>query len=412
MRLLEAFRVALSMIWAQKMKSGFSLIGVFVGVTFLIAVVTIMKGMNTYMEESFAGQLLGVNTFRLRRFPDFTAGNVTREMWREWVRRPRITYADAQAVSDAITLPVITAWESDTRSHVEYGGKVAKDIRIVAASHSYFDIREFVIDQGRAFSAQEARAGVPVAVIGHELGERLFEGLDPIGKYVKIQQLPYRVIGVVERQGNVFGISLDKFAITPALSPVKKFVNRPNVIDALVVKANTIDEMQAAMVEAEAVMRSRRLLRPRQDNDFVLETSEGVLDFWENISSFLFTALPVLVGISLVVGGMVIMNIMLMSVAERTREIGIRKSLGARRVDILRQFLVESATLSTLGAALGIGFGLGMANIVDAMTFLPASVSPGWITVAIFLGVGVGVTSGLLPALRAARLDPIVALRE
>ncbi|MFQ5551523.1 MAG: ABC transporter permease, partial [Gemmatimonadales bacterium] len=403
---------ALKMIWAQKMKSSFSVVGVFIGVTFLIAVVTIVEGMNTYMVERFAGTLLGVNTFQLRRFPDFNVGNVTRDTWRSWVRRPRITFEDAEAVTAGITIPVITAWESQSGATIQYEGRDAPGVRIIAATEGYFDLKEWVIEQGRPFTGQEVQAGAPVVVIGNELATALFEGLDPIDRTVKIRNFPFRVIGVVERQGNLFGISLDKFVVAPALSPMKRFVNRGNVIDQLLVKANSEPEMRAGMAQAEAIMRSRRRLRPAQDNNFVLETSDAVLDFWGRISTVLFAALPGLVSISLVVGGIVIMNIMLMSVSERTREIGIRKSLGARRKDILRQFLVESATLSTAGAAVGIGTGLGLATLVATTTFLPASVATWSIVVAVLLGVGVGVGAGIYPARRAAALDPIEAMRQ
>ena len=411
MPLREAFRLAFQVIWAQKMKSSFSVVGVFIGVTFLIAVVTIVEGMDQYMTEQIAGNFLGVNTFQLRRFTDFNVGNVSRETWREWVRRPRISYGDAQAVTAAITVPVTTAWESTGSAEVEYGDRSAR-VRIIGATEDYFDLRNWLIEHGRAFSAQEAQSGLPVVVLGSKVATGLFEDRDPLGREIKIRGLPYRVIGVVESQGNVFGFSLDEFAVAPALSPVKRFVAPPRVVDQLLIKARSVEGMAAAMADVEAVMRSRRHLRPAQANTFAVESADAALDFFGKITTIMFAVLPGLVSISLVVGGIVIMNIMLMSVAERTREIGIRKALGARRLDILRQFLVESAVLATLGAAMGIAIGLGLAGIVEATTPLPASVAPWSIAVAVILGAGVGITAGLYPATRAARLDPVVAMRQ
>src|SRR5213592_1129554 len=336
MPFFEAIRLAFQTIRAQKLKSVFSIVGVFIGVMFLIAVVSVVQGMNRYMTDKFAGTILGVNTFRLQRFPDVQIGNVTDSMRKSWLRRPQITYDDAQAVVRGVTTPVLTAWESSTRATLTAGRKQAKDVQVTAATEPFFDIRSLRIEEGRAFTPREVQAGVAVLVLGHE-------------QAVKLYGLPYRVIGVVEKQGNLFGLSLDKFAVAPAAAPVKRYVNPPRVVEALAVKANSLPEMREAMLQAEAVMRSRRHLRPREPDDFALETADEVLDFWGKISRVLFVALPGLVAISLVVGGIVIMNIMLMAVAERTREIGIRKSLGARRRDILRQFLVEATTLATVG---------------------------------------------------------------
>src|SRR6266478_1535367 len=309
MAFFEAVRLALQTIRAQKLKSAFSIVGVFIGVMFLIAVVSVVQGMNHYMTDKFAGTILGVNTFRLRQFPDVQLGNVTDSTWRVWRRRPRVTYEDAQAVMRGVTIPVSAAWESSTRAALTAGRRQAKDVEVTAATELYFEIRSLGLERGRAFTAQEVQAGVPVLVLGHELADKLFEGQDPLGREAKIFDLPYRVIGVVEKQGNLFGLSLDKFAVAPASAPLKRYVSEPRVVDA------------EAMKQAEAIMRNRRHLRPRQADDFALETADEVLDFWGKISRVLFVALPGLVAVSLVVGGIVIMNIMLMAVAERTREI-------------------------------------------------------------------------------------------
>ena len=410
MPLFEAVRLALGMIRAQKLKSFFSLLGAFVGVMFLIAVVSIVNGMDRYMKEDFAGKLFGVNTFSVVYRPRVQIGDMSLEERRALRRRPRLKEDDYHAVQ-AMMGERALAIESADRVSAYYDGRRSRNVEVRGVSESYFRIRNVEIAQGRPFSAQEVQRGANVVVIGADLQQRFFAGVDPVGRTIRIADDDFRVIGVAKSQGKVFGESLDKFAIAPYTSQMKKYVNPHKVVDAIIVKTDDLPSMRAAMIDVEGLMRTRHHLRPGESNNFHLETADDVLDFWGKISRVLFLALPMLVGISLVVGGIVIMNIMLMAVAERTREIGIRKALGARRRDILRQFLVEAATLSTSGALLGIGTGILLARVVAALTPLPASISPWSIGVGVMLGVGVGVVFGVYPASRASRLDPIAALR-
>ena len=412
MQIRDAIGEALETIRTQKLKSFFSLLGVLIGVTFLIAVVSIVQGMNVYMEDQFANRLVGLNTFQLRRMPNFNAGNVTEEMWREWVRRPRINYSEAAAVEDRMETPALYSRWCSQNLDATWNGKIARQVDIWTADAEIFRIKNLDLETGRVFTPQEARAGLPVAVVGFDVTDRLFQGVDPVGKQVAVEGIPYRIVGTIKKQGSLFGISLDKFIVVPFDSPAHRYACSLGFMDEFHVQTKTVAEMQAALEQTRETMRIQRRLRPQQEDNFAMQTAEGALEGWKKISAILFTALPALVSISLVVGGIVIMNIMLMAVAERTREIGIRKALGAKRGDILAQFIVESATLSTVGAALGIGTGIALAFVVRATTPLPAAIAPWSVGLGVFLGVIVGMTAGVYPASRASRLDPIEALRQ
>jgi putative ABC transport system permease protein len=253
---------------------------------------------------------------------------------------------------------------------------------------------------------------MPVVVIGQDVKDYFFPALDPVNRQLTIHGIPYTVVGVMEKQGSAFGISFDKFVIAPHKSPLNRFVNVHGVIDAIMFQTQSREGMQTAMEAVRQTMRARRGLRPSQKDNFSLETSDSALEFWNKIKSYLVMAGVALPAIGLVVGAIVIMNIMLVAVAERTREIGIRKALGARRRDIMSQFLVESATLSTVGAAIGVAVGFGFAKLIAAVTPLPAAVELWSVLVGVSIGAGVGVIAGIYPASRASLLDPIAALRQ
>jgi putative ABC transport system permease protein len=407
----EGVLLALGQIRAQKLKSFFAVLGVIIGVMFLITVVSVVEGMNRYMEEDFARTIYGLNTITLSRTPEIRV-NADPDELREQRRRPRITFRDAEAVRAGLTVPALVAVESYSGGRLmsEQGVEI-ENVWLTGASADLFRIRDLDVERGRAFTAPEDRAGLPVVILGYEAAEKLFGSLDPLGRSVKINGSSFEVIGVMKKQGSLFGMSMDNRAFAPARSTMGRFVNPQGNVGRVLVKPHDPANMAQAQMDMEAVMRVRNRLRPSEPNNFAIETAGESLAFWANIRRILMIAFPGLVSIALVVGGIVIMNIMLVSVTERTREIGIRKALGARRRDIHIQVLVESATLSLLGACIGIGVGLVLAQIVQAVSPLPAAIAPFWMLMSVIMGMGVGVLAGIYPAARAARLDPVVALR-
>ncbi|MDB4913221.1 MAG: putative rane protein [Gemmatimonadetes bacterium] len=411
MPFFEAIRLALQTIRVQKLKSFFTLLGVMIGVMFLIAVVSIVTGMSKYVEEDFAGRMLGANTFTLRRFPWF-GNNTTQEEWMEWQRRPRVYHRDVALIRS--TLPSGTHYAVESQETLWASTPYARPRQIDAhaVEGDYFTIKKYDLSSGRVFTQQEAELGANVIVIGDEVASFFFHGLNPLGRELRIGGLPYTVIGVIEHQGNLFGQSLDKTGYAPFSSPLHRLTNPRGDIDGLLVQAPNDLMMRDAMETVREVLRAHRGLRPNVKDNFVMETSESALASFRQTKQIMTIAGTALPAIGLVVGGMVIMNIMLVAVAERTREIGIRKALGARRKDIMRQFLVEAATLSTVGAILGIVLGILGANIISWNTPLPAAIAPWSIVAATLLGTVVGIFSGVLPARKASRLDPIEALRQ
>ena len=411
MNIREAVRIALGMIRANKLRAFFTVLGTVVGVTFLLAVITIINGMDVYMKEDFAAKIFGYNTVSVTRTPDVQTGPVDKKTWQAWHRRPRLTFEDAEWLDGKLETPGTLAYSSDGAGKATNAqGKTISGVMLTGASPSYFQIRDMKLEEGRPFSDAEARVGAPVVVIGKDVAKALFDG-SPVGRSLRINNFPYTVIGVLEPQGTIFGFSLDKFALAPIRSPMNGQVYPYGVASTISYKVPDAGLVPNAMSEMEGFMRIRHHLRPDEPNNFEVETADAALGFWNTISGFMLKVLPGLILISLVVGAVVIMNIMLVSVSERTREIGVRKSLGAKRRDILLQFLIEAGTLSGAGGALGILLGIGLAGLVSLLSPLPAHVSTNSILGGLALGVGVGLAAGVYPAYRASRLDPIVALR-
>ena len=410
MRLREGVRLALLQLWQEKLKSVFGLLGVIIGVIFLITVVSVVEGMDRYVTEDLASELFGIGTVQVRRVPQVQVNTDPAER-RAWRRRPRLTLDDAEAIRAGLSVPALVGVESGFSGEVRAPrGAGLENVRVRLVSHEVLEIRDWAVEEGRAFSPQEAGRGLPVAILGTRVAEALFPAGDPLGQRIHIRNFPYRAVGVLEEQGSLLGQSLDNILVVPAVSPAARFLSRPGTVTEIVIKTADPDQVGAALMDAEAALRVQRRLRPAEPNNFTLETADDSLAFWDRISTVLMIALPGLVGISLVVGGIVIMNIMLVSVVERTREVGIRMALGARREDIVTQFLVEAATLSGSGAVLGAGAGVAVAGVVRTATPLPAAIAAQWVVLAILVGVAVGVAAGVYPALRASRMDPVEAL--
>ncbi|GDX86600.1 ABC transporter permease [Gemmatimonadota bacterium] len=413
MPFFEAVKLAFATIRVQKLKSFFTALGVCIGVMFLIAVVSIVDGMGRYMENDLIGKLIAINSFELRHRPNINIGDVDRATWLEYNRRPRILESDVQPVVDA--LPSGTLWSIYSEAGVQVESEYSRPRRgnVTAVDGDYFEIKRFGVTDGRLFTPGELTQGSNVVVLGPDLVKRLFPTVDALGRQVKIGGKMYTVVGIGESLGSAFGMSFDNYVYAPFRSPIHRLLNREaHAIDALVVQTPTADAITDGQERVRAVMRARHQLRPSQKDNFSLQTADTALDFWNKIKGYLVLAGIALPAFGLVVGAIVIMNIMLVAVAERTHEIGIRKALGAKRRDILIQFMIEATTLSTFGAALGIAVGSGLALLIRSTTPMPTFVAPWSIVVGVLIGAGVGVISGVYPASRASLLDPVAALRQ
>ncbi|MGH7540769.1 MAG: ABC transporter permease [Gemmatimonadota bacterium] len=412
MRFWEGIRIALQQLRAHKLKSFFSLVGVIIGITFLIAVITIVEGMNRYVRDDFAGSLFGVNTFTVVRRSQFSSGPTDDAQRRRQARNPELVLHDVEVVRAAVPDAKYFAYSADRGfSEVRHGQRSRRNIRLIGGSEQYEAIQGWKVEQGRGLTPLDERRALKVAVIGSEIAEKLFPTTSPLDKRIRVGGQRFTVVGVFEKQGGFIGNIRDASILIPFSTYLQALATRREQVEEIHVKVERADQMEAAIATVEGALRADRQLRPSEENTFWIQTSSDLLSAWNTINNILLAAIPGLVSVSLVVGGIVIMNIMLLSVTDRTREIGLRKSLGARRSDILFQFLTEASTLSIVGAALGILAGLGLARVVEAVTPLPASVSPLSLGLGLALGLLVGVSSGFYPAYRASKLDPIESLR-
>jgi putative ABC transport system permease protein len=408
----EALRLAFQTIWHSKLRSFFTLLGIIVSVAFLVMVVAIIQGMNAYVRENITGALIGTNAFQVRRTP-ISVGLMDDDEVRAISKRPLITLQDAEvvrrAVPDAVAVGLQSGWPTPV-SEVIHRNRVVENVVVFGVTPPYQLVQDYRFAVGTALAEPDIRGRRSVAILGYDVADRLFD--DPamaIGRKVRIAGREVQVKGVIAKKGRVLGQSFDTFVLLPFTTFESMYGRRKTTVVS--VKMASAEAIDGAMARAEEAMRLTHRLRPGEPNDFTVDKASALVTFWRNLTRLLFTAIPAMVCIGIVVGGIVIMNIMLMSVNERVHEIGIRKSVGATRHAIRTQFLVEAVVLATLGGIMGVVLGWGAATLVATLSPLPARVTWWSVGAALALGAGAGVLFGVYPATRAARLDPINALR-
>jgi putative ABC transport system permease protein len=413
MPLREAIRLALQSVLGAKLRSFFTLLGIIVSVGFLVVVVAIIQGMNAYVRENLTGAMIGTNAFQVRRIP-IAPGLLDDETIKKINRRPLITREDAavvrRAVPDAEAVSIQSGWPTPA-SDIIYRDRTVGDALVFGVTPPYQIVQDYRFAAGEPLADPDVNERRSVVVLGYDIADKLFGPPErAVGKKVRVAGEQLTVKGVIARKGRVLGQSFDGFILIPFSTFEAMYGRRKTTVVS--VKMAESEMLEGAMARAEEAMRVAHRLRPGEENDFTVDKADALVAFWKRLTGWLFTAIPAVVCIGVVVGGIVIMNIMLMSVNERTREIGIRKSLGATRRDIRRQFLVEAVVLSSLGGLLGVFGGWLLAILVSTFTPLPARITPWSVVAALLLGAGAGILFGVYPSSRASRLDPITALRS
>jgi putative ABC transport system permease protein len=406
----EAFRVATGSLRANKLRTALTLMGIVVGVTAVIAVVTIIKGLDQTVAQTFSSQ--GSTVFTISKNPQIIK---SREEFIKFNRRKDVTHDDAEAIARLCTACWRVGIAGNAIETVKYQDQKAENVRVRGVEPlTMFDIDGVNIDVGRTWTESEGASGREICVVGTDMLKNLFGDApadQAVGREIRIDGRPYLILGVLESLGSIFGFSRDNVVYIPYSTYQKAYGARRSLV--VFIQVQTAEQLEAAEDQVRTVMRNRRghAMEDGDDQGFALETQDVFLNLYGSATSNIYIVTIGVAAISLVVGGIVVMNIMLVSVTERTKEIGIRKAIGARRKDILTQFLIEAVTVTAIGGALGVGTGFGLAYIISALIGFPLLIS----VASAVLGVGVssvvGIVSGLWPAWRAAKLDPIEALR-
>jgi putative ABC transport system permease protein len=408
----EAAAIALGALRANKLRSFLTVLGILIGVSSVVAVVAITEGLDRYMANQVLS--LGSRSFSVQKMPDIIT---SRAMWLEMQKRKDILLSDMDAVKAACEACGEVGARVATTRTVKYGRTKQPDVQIMGVTENFSrigSVRDLIA--GRQLIADDVDTARPVGVIGADILDAFFGQTEPLGKTIHIDNHEVKVVGVAERKGKIFGESQDNFVWLPITTWRKFYGTRRSII--IQAEARNMGLMDTAQDQARVVMRARRHLGFAKPDDFSIETGETVMDFWQSATRGIYVVTIVVTAMSLIIGGVVVMNIMLVSVTERIREIGVRKALGARRRDILRQFLVESVLLSALGGALGILgatlFSMALAAVLGGIMSadFTAPVRLWAVTLALFVSSLVGLVAGIYPASRAASLDPVVALRN
>jgi putative ABC transport system permease protein len=404
-QIVDSIVIALQAIWANKLRSFMTVLGNIVAVTSIVTVVTLIQGMNGMVADAIVSDV-GADSFTIQRRPP-----ILNEDDEERTRNnPLITIDEADAIRAFSPMIASVAAQANRNTTVSYRTEELDAVQIQGVTSAYSDFSTFSVERGRMMSPVEVERGQQVALLGWGLADRLFGDINPLDKTIKIAGINFRVVGVSEQKGSFFGNSQDNFAVIPLGAYQRLFGARQSL--QLMVKPVSTDVMPTAMDDATVALRVARRLKPSEPDNFGIFTSETILNIYRQVTSGIFAVLVGIVALSLVVGGIVIMNIMLMVVSERTREIGLRKALGAKRKDIMTQVLTESITLSTFGGIIGIALGSLAATAIAAFTPLPARLEMWSVVLGIGITAAVGLFFGAYPASRAAALDPIEALRR
>jgi len=402
----EAFRIAVQSLWANKLRSILTLLGVVIGVASVIAVVTLINGANVFVATKINKQ--GADVFTISQQPGFTTSY---KDYLKYQKRKVISLEDYRAVKEECTGCVQVGALQSTSGAIVYGAQSSTGTQIRGYTALMPEMQNLNIVEGRGFTEADEEHAAHVALVGADIEEKLLKFEDPLGKEIRVDGVPYTVIGLGEKQGSTLGQSQDNWVAVP-LTAFQKVYGTAKTVTIYSKAPSGPEGMETASDQARVIMRGVRHDLPGAEDSFTLETSSALAGLFGQITSMIGGVAVAIAAISLVVGGIVIMNIMLVSVTERTREIGVRKALGARRSDILLQFLMESATLATVGGAIGVIGGVGVAELVTQLLSFPASIAFWSVFAGLFVALSVGVFFGVYPARKAADLDPIVALRS